>query len=1217
MVTVFWNVEASNVTGNAYLDNLSVHEGILIEFIPDSPSSVYSSGNSNPDGSFQVTVENGIYDVIYSRSGYQTVTLENVFISTDLILQDITLSSKPVKSISGQISGLLYQDTVYSVTGNLTIPSGYTLEIQPGTVVEFIDFCRLIVNGKLIADGSSDSITFTSGKSTKNQGDWDGIFIYSADTTIIKNCILEFGGSWNNETAIINTYSAGIVNISESTIRNSDRGGVYIFSGFGTIQDNVIVNTRRGGVYVAYSGDGLIQGNKISLGTSYGIWVSDASVVAKHNEIFNCGVGIYADEEALFSYNLIYNNTSGIYVYSGVERPLIQNNTIFSNTYGVRLYDEPYSTPDIVNNIFYANQTAIYRSAADSGYPTLLEYNLFSNNTTNLNGAYTGFGVIITTNNNGTDSDTYFNIFEDPEFESYNENDSTFTLLSSISPAINAGNPDFSDIDGSISDIGAFPKVIPQNFNLIGSEFFYYPDSIVLSLAWQNSIDNDEVSYLLTIFNHEIDTVFTPLLDTTFSINTGQAFEPSTYYNWFVSAYDLQDTTLSDTLTFYIPDNEAPGTFYMYNPNATELDSTIFSWSLANDVDPVFYFMTLAGDDMDSTFEIGGDTLIVSDGTSYLIPNYNYELFVLATDTRDSTYSDTLSFTVPNIPPGNFTLIGSENRLTIESNDISFSWTTSDDLESITYTLSIYNDESETNFEGITDLETVIDGSDFLIPNQSYQWFVIASDEMDLTYSDTLSFIVPNIPPGNFTLIGPENSSTIESNNEISFSWTSSDDLESITYTLSIYNDESETNFEGITDLETVIDGSDFLIPNQSYQWFVIASDEMDLTYSDTLSFIVPNIPPGNFTLIGPENSSTIESNNEISFSWTSSDDLESITYTLSIYNDESETNFEGITDLETVIDGSDFLIPNQSYQWFVIASDEMDLTYSDTLSFIVPNIPPGNFTLIGPENSSTIESNNEISFSWTSSDDLESITYTLSIYNDESETNFEGITDLETVIDGSDFLIPNQSYQWFVIASDEMDLTYSDTLSFIVPNIPPGNFTLIGPENSSTIESNNEISFSWTSSDDLESITYTLSIYNDESETNFEGITDLETVIDGSDFLIPNQSYQWFVIASDEMDLTYSDTLSFQTEKVLSIDQAIPKIKLFPNPSSTLLNVQLNDYNDGLIVLKDLSGKTIMKSTWRSKSVIDVSTITEGIYVLFFEDKDGKTVVSSKILIK
>ena len=81
---------------------------------------------------------------------------------------------------------ILYNDTVYFISGQVNIDSGYTLQIQPGTIIKGIKnnankAVLMITRGaKIIADASpSQPIVFTSDQAagSRNTGDWGGVII--------------------------------------------------------------------------------------------------------------------------------------------------------------------------------------------------------------------------------------------------------------------------------------------------------------------------------------------------------------------------------------------------------------------------------------------------------------------------------------------------------------------------------------------------------------------------------------------------------------------------------------------------------------------------------------------------------------------------------------------------------------------------------------------------------------------------------------------------------------------------------------------------------------------------------------------------------------------------------------------------------------------------------------------------------------------------------
>src|SRR3972149_11043176 len=139
------------------------------------------------------------------------------------------------------------------VTGDVMVPSGITLTIQPGTVIRFAALsddtnsgtnssrCELIIAGSLIADGTNGDIASPSNAASPANGDWVGIRVlrdspfWFHDSLDMNHVVVEYASS-----GVSCTVSTGMpaLEIANATLQNS--GGIAItVSGGSTSQPTV------------------------------------------------------------------------------------------------------------------------------------------------------------------------------------------------------------------------------------------------------------------------------------------------------------------------------------------------------------------------------------------------------------------------------------------------------------------------------------------------------------------------------------------------------------------------------------------------------------------------------------------------------------------------------------------------------------------------------------------------------------------------------------------------------------------------------------------------------------------------------------------------------------------------------------------------------------------------------------------------------------------
>lgn len=382
------NKTKTTIRGYAYLENQSNHKNIKIKFNPTSPAAVLDSTYTNALGYFETTINPGVYNVNYEMPGYQTYyRLENVSIPEDLDL-DTSMVKQLGTVISGNVSGTL--SGIVSVTGDITIPSGDSLEILPGTEIRFFGKYNVFVYGFLNARGSADQkITFTSAVANQSleRGQWMGIDFYNSsdDNSIIDHAIIKNavdGIYWDNAKATIS--NAVIYDCSENglDLRNDDADviiknvEIYNTNSHGVISDHgdaeidnlYVHNTGSYGIYFHNRAYGTIKNSRFNNNASHGMlfqnWASpriDSCEVLNNG---NWGVRIDYSHPTITNSNISGNSGSGI-VYNQDHNDWISprlNNCIIEDNTGWGVVFRRYIRQDAqcYNNIIRNNGGGIY-----------------------------------------------------------------------------------------------------------------------------------------------------------------------------------------------------------------------------------------------------------------------------------------------------------------------------------------------------------------------------------------------------------------------------------------------------------------------------------------------------------------------------------------------------------------------------------------------------------------------------------------------------------------------------------------------------------------------------------------------------------------------------------------------------------------------------------------------------------------------------------------
>jgi Right handed beta helix region/Secretion system C-terminal sorting domain len=363
-------------------------------------------------------------------------TLLVIFLSPIMQLSYVSAQTEiPAGNISGS---WILANSPYQINGEVTIPSGETLTIEPGVKVIFMGYYKFNVQGRLLAIGTKeDTITFTARDSTKG---WHGIRFLSTpkanDSSKIIYCKLQYGkansGSYYDQSGgalFVMNFSKLLIShcLINSNLNNGDPdytggGAICIWNASPVLTNCTISNNdgNTGGAIICWSNANPVISNNIFAYNSAldgaAIYIGNASnPIIKNNIIIH---------------NHASDNCGGIRSYQN-SNPLIINNVIANNhaTYGGAVDCRDHSNPIVINSIIYGNSAGtgkqVFIDGADSD-PSFL-YCDIEGGKEEFKG--TGAG----TNYNGTYSN---NIDSDPLFADTTHGD---FHLSDTSPCISTG----------------------------------------------------------------------------------------------------------------------------------------------------------------------------------------------------------------------------------------------------------------------------------------------------------------------------------------------------------------------------------------------------------------------------------------------------------------------------------------------------------------------------------------------------------------------------------------------------------------------------------------------------------------------------------------------------------------------------------------------------------------------------------------------------------
>lgn len=422
------------------------------------------------------------YWILYATDG--TNTIKAFDSRNDFVIKE---GSKIPQEISGNLT-LTEINSPYISDKDITIQAGAILNVQEGVSILLENSVNLIVNGEIHLNGTKEKSIKINKLNSEN---WGAILIQNSqnstfDFVEIENASLGLDAftspsaisAQNSNVQILNTKfknnaNSVFANASQIEISNCffDSSNLGEFINIKNSESPFIQSCEFQLVQIGDAIDfdrtqnGIIEGNTILGSNDDGIDIGEQSknITLKNNFIENCldkGVSIGENSTATLERNLILKNGIGSAIKDSSVVQIV-NNTFYQNKISVSAFEKNIG----FNGGFVTLENSILASSDSLTF--------FQDEFSEINFSYCLSDLELLEGNE--------NIFANPDFVSSSAND--FQLLPT-SPCINSGNPTSPfDLDGTITDIGAFPFLDTSEL-VIFNEINYNPSHNFDSGEW-------------------------------------------------------------------------------------------------------------------------------------------------------------------------------------------------------------------------------------------------------------------------------------------------------------------------------------------------------------------------------------------------------------------------------------------------------------------------------------------------------------------------------------------------------------------------------------------------------------------------------------------------------------------------------------------------------------------------------------------------------------
>jgi Right handed beta helix region len=245
------------------------------------------------DGSWEIKVEEGIYNVVVKKAGFgwrRAFSLNGSSKSNISLKKEIILKGIKSRGLDMPSNSFVVIDGTVEVTG------GAGVNIQNGTIFEFINSGRLKIFSDVDFTGSDNNLIYLS---TRNEGENAEIVIDGAVQCSLSFVVL------NNIKKGIYIKDSGQITITSLRVKNSDTA-IEFFDDDQALVSEVLISNSLAGINTN-STDLTVQKSIINNITGVGIEFSDTETsTIKKNYIGQCGGEALAlNKQAFFTAKVI------------------------------------------------------------------------------------------------------------------------------------------------------------------------------------------------------------------------------------------------------------------------------------------------------------------------------------------------------------------------------------------------------------------------------------------------------------------------------------------------------------------------------------------------------------------------------------------------------------------------------------------------------------------------------------------------------------------------------------------------------------------------------------------------------------------------------------------------------------------------------------------------------------------------------------------------